>query len=127
MVNLMTDDEIEAARPTKRADCIRGPRPCPWVSCRWHLFFDYGRHKHVGRTDGVPNIDPLEMTDTCALDLAEDAERGFDVTLERIGSALGISRERVRQIENKAQRRLDAALLEDCPDMAIEDWIRKIG
>ncbi len=38
------------------------------------------------------------------------------VTLEALGSRLGISKERVRQIENRALEKLRAALLRDLPD-----------
>ena len=30
----------EADRPQSRADCAGGQRPCPWVSCKHHLFLD---------------------------------------------------------------------------------------
>ncbi|MDQ0313808.1 RNA polymerase factor sigma-32 [Amorphus orientalis] len=39
-------------------------------------------------------------------------------TLESLGSALGISKERVRQIENRALEKLRTALLRDHPDRA---------
>src|SRR4051812_43658731 len=35
--------QIEAEldeRPLRRADCANGPRPCPLVSCRHHLYLD---------------------------------------------------------------------------------------
>ena len=38
------------------------------------------------------------------------------VTLEALGSSLGISKERVRQIESRALEKLRAALLKDIPD-----------
>jgi hypothetical protein len=27
-------------RPTNRSECKDGPRPCPWISCRHHLYLD---------------------------------------------------------------------------------------
>jgi hypothetical protein len=45
-----------------------------------------------------PNVEPWELADSCALDIAE---RG-GMTLEEIGSIIGVSRERVRQIEEAA-------------------------
>ena len=40
-------------------------------------------------------------------------------TLELLGEKLGISKERVRQIENRALEKLKAALLKDNPDFAV--------
>jgi RNA polymerase sigma-32 factor len=37
-------------------------------------------------------------------------------TLESLGESLGISKERVRQIENRALEKLRAALLKENPD-----------
>jgi RNA polymerase sigma-32 factor len=45
--------------------------------------------------------------------LAEDAS-----TLEELGSTLGISKERVRQIETRALEKLKASLVETNPRMA---------
>jgi RNA polymerase sigma-32 factor len=39
-------------------------------------------------------------------------------TLEELGDSLGISKERVRQIEHRALEKLRAALLRDHPDTA---------
>ena len=41
-------------------------------------------------------------------------------TLESIGERLGISKERVRQIESRAMEKLKAALLRDHPEMAMQ-------
>ena len=45
--------------------------------------------------------------------LAEDG-----ATLESLGAALGISKERVRQIENRALQKLKVALMKDAPAVA---------
>lgn len=75
-----------ALPPRRRADCAGAARPCPWTRCRYHM----------GR-DGPSNA--------CVLDLAD---RG-DMTLEEIGDVLGVTRERVRQIEGKALDRCERA------------------
>lgn len=34
---------LNIPRPRTRADCLDGPRPCPWVACRHHLLFEVAR------------------------------------------------------------------------------------
>jgi protein required for attachment to host cells len=51
---------------------------------------------------------------SCLLDMIED---GNALTLEEVGTALGVTRERVRQIEGKAIGKL-RQLAEERPDMA---------
>jgi hypothetical protein len=83
-------------RPRTRGDCVNGPRPCPWVGCRYHLC-------EVGGGDGRAARVALEgLSETCALDVAD---RG-GCTLDEIGALWRITRERVRQIEGKALARL---------------------
>jgi RNA polymerase sigma-32 factor len=45
------------------------------------------------------------------------AENG--ATLEELGAVLGISKERVRQIENRALEKLKSALIEANPEFAV--------
>lgn len=100
----------EHARPRRRSECVDGPRPCPWVSCRHHLALEAnpggsltialalpseGDHDAPRYDDGV---DWDAMPETCALDVADRGEH----TLEEIGDILGVTRERVRQIADKA-------------------------
>ena len=40
------------ARPITRADCIDGPRPCPWVSCRHHLLLEIAAARPAINDDG---------------------------------------------------------------------------
>jgi hypothetical protein len=77
-----------AVPPRTRADCLGGPRPCPWRACRFNLGPDV-------RGGGEP-------AETCALDVAD---RGGG-TLEEIAVVLGLTRERVRQIERGALEKL---------------------
>jgi len=52
-----------------------------------------------------PGLEVWELPDTCAIDVAE---RG-GATLERVGEAINVTRERVRQIEERAMRKARAA------------------
>jgi hypothetical protein len=95
-------------RRIARPDCEDGPRPCPFVSCRYHLLLDVMPKtgsvkvnfpavaaKIEKQGDGLPLG---ELADTCALDVAD---RG-DATLEDVGLRMNVTRERARQIEAKA-------------------------
>lgn len=88
--------ELDEARPRRRADCADIPRPCPFLSCRHHLYLDVNP-----RTGSVkfnfPGKEPWELEETCALDVAEKG----GVTLERVGELSNLTRERVRQIETR--------------------------
>ena len=88
----MADD-----RPRTRGECRNGIRPCPFVSCRHHLYLD------VNPVNGsikfnFPHLDPWELTESCALDIAEGGEH----TLEEVGHVVNLTRERVRQTINDA-------------------------
>lgn len=69
--------------------CLEVQRPCPRTSCRFHL----GPER-----PGVPLGD---LSETCTLDVAD---RG-GITLEQVGVVLGLTRERIRQIETKGLER----------------------
>ena len=56
-------------------------------------------------------LQPVSRVTTTARRLSEEA-----ATLEALGDSLGISKERVRQIESRALEKLRRALLERHPD-----------
>lgn len=95
------NDEPLPERPRTRGECLGGPRPCPWVGCRHHLYLD------VSKAGGLkfvwPGIEPEGLADSCALDVAD---RGAH-TLEATGACLNVTRERVRQIETRAIQRVE--------------------
>lgn len=84
-------------RPRCREDCVGMPRPCPYVSCRYHLYLDVSP-----RTGSIklnfPDLEVWEMGETCALDIADRD----GTTLEECGAILNMTRERARQIETRA-------------------------
>jgi hypothetical protein len=76
-----------AARPKHRGECESGPRPCPWMSCRFHTALDVdeenGSIKEVFpdfRILEEPDGDGLERLQahvgTCALDIVADHDDG---------------------------------------------------
>lgn len=85
--------EVDSMRPKTRADCIAGPRPCIFVSCKHNLYLDVS---DIGSIKfNFPDKELDELEETCALDVAD---RG-GITLESVGSLMSLTRERVRQIE----------------------------
>jgi len=96
-------EAVDAELPLVRAECAGGPRPCPLVSCQWHLYLD------VSPTTGAikfnfPDLEVDELEESCALDFAE---RG-GASLEEVGKAMNVTRERIRQLEEKALAKLRA-------------------
>lgn len=83
-------------RPRTRADCAAAPRPCPWVSCRHHLYLDVEPSGSIKINQ--PALEVWQMPETCSLDVAD---RGSS-TLEETGAMLNLTRERVRQVERKS-------------------------
>lgn len=81
--------------PKTRADCLAGPRPCPWASCKHHLGIPHSEDDRGRKRKGA---------ETCSLDVADEGGK----TLEEVGDQLGVTRERARQI-------LEAALVKIRP------------
>lgn len=95
--------ELDAAHPRTRAECVEGPRPCPHVSCRHHLYLDVSPQTGAIKLN-FPDLEVWEMAISCALDVADDG----GVTLEDVGSIMNLTRERIRQMEIKALSRLSS-------------------
>lgn len=112
-VKRMTKRELEIGRilypetdhdkPRTRADCVDGPRPCPYVSCKHHLFLDVSAKTGAIKLN-FPDLEVWDMNESCALDVAD---RG-GTTLEDVGAIMNLTRERIRQVEVKALAKLEA-------------------
>jgi hypothetical protein len=84
-----------AERPRTRAECRGHEGPCPWVSCKHHLYLDINPLTGSIKLN-FPDLEPWELQDTCALDVAEAGA----LTLEQVGNVTNLTRERVRQVES---------------------------
>jgi hypothetical protein len=84
-------------RPRARAECAGGPRPCPFVSCKHHLYLDVSPRTGAIKLN-FPDLEPAQLVESCALDVAD---RGGS-TLDRVGEVMNVTRERIRQVEVKA-------------------------
>lgn len=87
-------------RPRTRGECIDGPRPCPWASCRHHLALDVTYNNALK----VQDRELEELPATCALDVADAAESGVDNYT--IADLLGISRQGVDALLASGLRKL---------------------
>lgn len=92
-------------RPQTRQQCASVQRPCPYVACRHHLYLDVKRGGTIVHSFSR-DIEPWQLVHSCVLDLAELG----GMSLEQTGTALGITRERVRQLEAAALPKLAEAL-----------------
>lgn len=112
-VKRMTKRELEIGRllypetdywkPRTRADCKGGPRPCPFISCKHHLYVDVSPRTGAIKLN-FPDLEVWELSESCALDIADHG----GTTLEDVGAIMNLTRERIRQVEVKALAKLEA-------------------
>jgi len=112
-VKRMTKRELELGRmlypetdywkPKSRSECLGSERPCPYVSCKHHLYLDVSPRTGAIKLN-FPDLEVWEMKETCALDIAD---RG-GTTLEDVGAIMNLTRERIRQVEVRALAKLEA-------------------
>ncbi len=95
--------ETDYWKPATRAECAEGPRPCPFVSCKHHLFIDVSPRTGAIKLN-FPDLEVWDLGESCALDVAD---RG-GTTLEDVGAIMNLTRERIRQVEVKALAKLEA-------------------
>src|SRR6186713_8142 len=106
--------ETDYAKPRTREECAGGPRPCPYVSCKHHLYIDVSPRTGAIKLN-FPDLEVWDMGESCALDVAD---RG-GTTLEDVGAIMNLTRERIRQVEVKALAKLEA--LRDM--MALREYV----
>lgn len=121
---------VDYWRPSTRADCLSFDRPCPFVTCKYHLFLDINPATGSIKLN-FPDKEPWELRESCALDVAD---RGGS-TLEEVGELFNLTRERIRQVELKGLGKLRPELRlvgslerEDEVDMVrawIPEWLRQ--
>jgi len=107
---------VDYLRPQTFADCesvgLGELFPCPFVSCKHHLYLDVNP-----RTGSIklnfPDREVDELPATCSLRVSL---RG-GVTLEEVADAIGVVRERIRQIEDRALAQLRAAAIDAAEDL----------
>ncbi len=109
-IGRMLYPETDYYKPATRAECLDGPRPCPYVSCQHHLFLDVSARTGAIKLN-FPDLEVWDMNESCALDVAD---RG-GTTLEDVGAIMNLTRERIRQVEVKALAKLHA--LNDMMDL----------
>ena len=95
---------VESQRPKTRAECVNGPRPCLFVSCKHNLYLDVNPETGSIKLN-FPEKEITELEYTCALDVAEKG----GITLEEVGAIMNLTRERIRQVETKGLLKLRAA------------------
>lgn len=95
-VGKLLHPECEVERPRTRQECAHLPRPCPFVSCRHHLYLDVSP-KTGSIKFNFPDLEVEELTQSCALDVAENGPLGA----EELGVVMNLTRERIRQIEQR--------------------------
>lgn len=93
-------------RPKTRGECVDGPRPCPWVSCRHHLYLETNLVKQNGSvTLNFPDLEPDGLEgplESCSLDVADEGGHGY----ERVADLMNCTREWVRQLEERALKKI---------------------
>ena len=92
-------------RPMTRGECVDGPRPCPWVSCRHHLAYEVS--PAGGLKEKFPGLELEQLPQTCSLDVADTG----GMALDGVGALLNVTQERVRQIERSALESFRDALV----------------
>lgn len=100
----------ESGASSERMDFLKSDEPLPDEQVS--TIIDEER-RHLWLTDALDTLNPRELRIIRERRLAEDG-----ATLESLGAVLGISKERVRQIENRALEKLRMVLTTRTPEIA---------
>jgi hypothetical protein len=103
---------VEGMRPKTRSECINGPRPCMFVSCKYNLYLDVNPETGSIKLN-FPDKEIWELPYTCALDVAEKG----GITLEEVGEIMNLTRERIRQVETRGLVKLREATDDELPPL----------
>ena len=95
-------------RPKSRGECANVARPCPYVSCKYHLYLDVNPNTGSIKVN-FPEREVWELKASCALDVSKQG----GITLEEVGEILNLTRERIRQVEVRGLLKLREAGGED--------------
>jgi hypothetical protein len=95
-------------RPKSRGECANVARPCPYVSCKFHLYLDVNPNTGSIKVN-FPEREVWELKASCALDVSKQG----GITLEEVGEILNLTRERIRQVEVRGLLKLREAGGED--------------
>ena len=88
-------------RPKARGECANVARPCPYVSCKYHLYIDVNPATGSIKIN-FPDLEVWELQHSCALDVAQQG----GITLEEVGEILNLTRECIRQVEVRGLMKL---------------------
>ena len=99
----------ESGSSSDRMDFLRSEAPLPDEQVST-MIDEERRHSWLG--NALQTLNPRELRIIRERRLAEDG-----ATLESLGEALGISKERVRQIENRALEKLRTVLMRETPEI----------
>lgn len=111
-IALDEDFEFLPGVPATRAECVDAPRPCPFVSCRHHLWLIEQRDRPGNPARGAQGAATLRpIGESCSLDVAVKPR-----SLQEVAVTLGVVPTRVHQITLLALAKLRALGL-DVDDM----------
>lgn len=100
-------------------DGVNCARPCPWVSCRHHLYLEV--NPATGKIGlAFPTMEVWDLKETCALDVVRKYERG--APLHDVADASGVTHQRIQQIEARGILHLQRAVKRNPGMLELPDY-----